>query len=147
MKFFSYDSEGDGFQEHETEEGARAAAQRALDYAAHDGDGYDADVISGICWGEIRERAEVTNIRDLTPEEKEEHPGWDYFGEPNLVGNEFASELAHRARLRKSVLQLLADLEFESRSWSPEASGEGAREAIRQIRNGLNILLPEKDTR
>jgi hypothetical protein len=33
MKFFSYDSEGDGFREHKTAEAAEAAALAALEWA------------------------------------------------------------------------------------------------------------------
>lgn len=86
-RFFSYDVEGDGFSEHNTEEEARAAAQAALDYATDDGDGWDEDALTGICWGEIRERVVIKNRRELTDEEKDEHPSWDFYAEAELTAS------------------------------------------------------------
>lgn len=85
MRFFSNDQEGDGFREHETAEEAQAAAQSALEWATDDSDGWDEDVVLGICWGEIKERVVIKNRRELTEEEKEEHPEWVFYAEAELA--------------------------------------------------------------
>lgn len=84
-RFFSYDTNSDGFEEHSTKEEARASAQSALDYVTDDGDGWDEGDVRGICWGEIRERAVIKNRRELTDEEREDHPEWDFYAEVELT--------------------------------------------------------------
>ncbi len=84
MRFFSYDDLGDGYVEHETAEEARAAASAAIEWATDDDDGWDEDAVLGICWGEIRERSVIKNRRELTSEEKEEHPEWGFWAEVEL---------------------------------------------------------------
>lgn len=82
--FFSYDNKSGEFEEHETADAARRAALQALDAAAYDGDGFEEDSVAGVCWGVILASGQIVGKRKPTAEEKEDHPGWTWVGEPRL---------------------------------------------------------------
>ncbi|MGL4755246.1 MAG: hypothetical protein ACRCXB_23040 [Aeromonadaceae bacterium] len=64
-KFFAY-SPDCGFESHPTAEAAQAAAQTMIDDCrdAMD-DGWDAELVEGICWGEVSQFAKEVRL-----------PGW-----------------------------------------------------------------------
>ncbi len=70
-KWFTYDPEGSGFEFHDTEEKAKACADKALGEArgaAYDG-GWEENV-TNICWGRASERAQETERRKGEPDEE-----------------------------------------------------------------------------
>lgn len=83
MRFFSYDPEGDGFELHETLDEAVEGAEYSLNCSV-DSDGFEEDVITGICCGEIKASVVIENRRELTAQEKIKHPEWSFYGEPRL---------------------------------------------------------------
>jgi len=68
-RFFSFDPE-DGFERHETEDLARARAEKCLardrDIATTEG---WPEEVEGICWGEIREQVAKTWSHDVTDDD------------------------------------------------------------------------------
>jgi hypothetical protein len=74
-RFFSFDPE-DGFERHETEEKARACAEKCLarDRDIATTDGWPEEVVR-ICWGEIRER-----VANVFSHEVEDEDGTSWVG-------------------------------------------------------------------
>ncbi|WP_392565839.1 hypothetical protein RHO15_09765 [Utexia brackfieldae] len=60
MKYFSYDPNDVGFELHETKEQAIARANECIPYYLDDG--WDG-AVGGVCWGEIKEIAQKTDVR------------------------------------------------------------------------------------
>ncbi|AWH15002.1 hypothetical protein [Aeromonas phage 85AhydR10PP] len=65
MKWFAYSPDG-GMSLHDTPEEAKAWAQREIDDCrdAMDDLGWDEELVSGICWGEVKEKAK----EDVNPD-------------------------------------------------------------------------------
>lgn len=68
MKYFSYDPY-EGFEFHATEEAAKAAADKSLDFHKHEApdEGWSEDV-DQICWGEIKECVRLTECIHRPPD-------------------------------------------------------------------------------
>jgi hypothetical protein len=81
-QFFSHSDES-GFKTHATAEEAKARALAEIE-AVTDETPFDADYLAGICWGEITEVVDPRE-RELTAEEREEHPDYDSWSEPELA--------------------------------------------------------------
>jgi hypothetical protein len=72
MKYFSYDTEGDGFTLHATADEAKAAADNDIAcYRAFACEGW-LDSIQHVCWGELKQMAFMVN--EMTKQEAE-HQG------------------------------------------------------------------------
>lgn len=80
-KFFTYDPTGEGFEEHSSEDEARASCQSILDEVLSDD--YSEDDVAFICWGEIKGHVMLKNKREPTEEERKVY-GWDFVADVAL---------------------------------------------------------------
>ena len=68
-KFFTFDPDN-GFETYKTAEEAKAAAEEAIDYYSGDaGDGWPEEV-DQVCWGEIKQHTQQTDLRHRDEEDK-----------------------------------------------------------------------------
>lgn len=81
MRYFSYCPEN-GFEEHDTEDEAKAEAQERIDIAM--GDGPIPEWIDQIRWGLIRGSARVINERKPDPESHTESQ-YDFIADVELI--------------------------------------------------------------
>ncbi len=83
--FYSFDGESMEYHDTADEASGRAekAVQREEDHAA-DSDWVWRDSIDLISWGRVQQRCQV-NDRNLTPDEKQEHPEWGFIRSVDML--------------------------------------------------------------